>query len=678
MNITEEFMLRYPEKLGWLILVLPFAGLLIYQLRKRTADLHEFLPSKPEHAKIGLKQKIRMSLMTISFALFVFSFSRPANNPHPESLLKKGRDLTFILDVSHSMLAEDLAPNRLKRAKMYIQDCVKSLENHRIALVVFAGSASIKCPLTTDKEFFLETLEHCGPGSVSQGGTRFSDAILKTCDKIFGKENNSQNIILISDGGNQSTKLENEIDLINKKKIRLFCIGLGDSINGSRIPNPENMTEFLKKDGQEIWTKLETEKMKELVKACKGAVYIPAGTRSLKLDEAYRDLQSMNAGLQTSDHENIVYDDIFHHFLLAGLILLFISLLISDRQTIRKTVTGLFIILFTCSFDNAELAKMTEEAEKNPTTENYFELANNCFEDQNYNFALNFYNRALELTNDKSQRVTISYNLALTLTYIAQSKEIETPQERLGLLDQSLGLYRLVAKSNPNYRQNLVLAVKARQKVVNAILKDADNQKLLQQAIAVMKKQLEKALAAQIEALKKVAEKGNAEQLMTNKLTDESKVMLEKYIKNFKDFDQGSGLMTFVKMFVENAILAQKELKKLDDASKRLQYATRSRGEIANALSALSSDQQAQSNSEDSKETESDEEGDEEESDESSDNMEMDDSENSQLEDSMEQQNLLPKDSVEDLIKREKELQKSRSDNSKKNGGKNSKEGVTW
>lgn len=131
-------------------------------------------------------------------------------------------------------------------------------------------------------------------------------------------------------------------------------------------------------------------------------------------------------------------------------------------------------------------------------------------------------------------------------------------------------------------------------------------------------------------------------------------------------------------MFVENAILAQKELKKLDDASKRLQYAIRSRDEIANALSALSSDQQAQSNSEDSKETESDEEGDEEESDESSDNMEMDDSENSQLENSMEQQNLLPKDSVEDLIKREKELQKSRSENSKKNGGKNSKEGVTW
>lgn len=534
MNITEEFMLRYPEKLGWLILVLPFAGLLIYQLRKRTADLHEFLPSKPEHAKIGLRQKIRIALMTVSFALFVFSLSRPANNPHPESLLKKGRDLTFILDVSHSMLAEDLAPNRLKRAKMYIQDCVKSLENHRIALVVFAGSASIKCPLTTDKEFFLETLEHCGPGSVSQGGTRFSDAILKTCDKIFGKENNSQNIILISDGGNQSTKLENEIDLINKKKIRLFCIGLGDSINGSRIPNPENMAEFLKKDGQEIWTKLETEKMKELVKACKSAVYIPAGTRSLKLDEAYRDLQSMNAGLQTSDHENIVYDDIFHHFLFAGLILLFISLLISDRQTIRKTVTAVFIILFTCSFDNAELAKMTEDAEKDPTTEKYFGLGNNCFDAQNYNFALNFYNRALELTNDKSQRVTISYNLALTLTYLAQSKEIETPQERLTLLDQSLGLYRLVAKSNPNYRQNLVLAVKARQKVVNAILKDADNQKLLQKAIAVMKKQLEKALAAQVEALKKVAEKGNAEQLMTNKLTDESKVMLESTSKTLR------------------------------------------------------------------------------------------------------------------------------------------------
>ncbi len=674
----NEFILRYPEKLGWLILVLPFAGLMIYQFRKRTADLHEFLPSKPEHAKIGFRQKVRIALMTISFALFVFSLTRPTNNPHPENLLKKGHDLTFILDVSHSMLAEDLAPNRLKRAKMYIQDCVKSLENHRIALVVFAGSASIKCPLTTDKEFFLETLEHCGPGSVSQGGTRFSDAILKTCDKIFGKENNSQNIILISDGGNQSNQLETEIALINKKQIRLFCIGLGDSINGARIPNPDNLSEFLKKDGQEIWTKLETEKMKELVKACKGAVYIPAGTRSLKLDEAYRDLQSMNAGLQTSDHENIVYDDIFHIFLGFGLVLLFISLMISDRRAIKKAVAGLFVIHFTCSFDNAELAELTEEAEKNPTTEKYFELGNGCFEAKNYNFALSFYNRALELTNDRQQRVTLSYNLALTLTQLANSKEIETPQERLALLDQALGLYRLVAKEKTNYRDNLVLTVTARQKVINAIEKEADNQKLLQEAVAVMKKQLELALASQIEALKVVAQKGNAEQLKTNKLTVESKAMLEKYIKDFKDFDQGAGLMTFVKMFVENAILAQKELKQLDDLTKRTNYATRSRAEITNALSALSSDQQAKSNSEDSKETESDEEGDEEESDESSDNMEMDDSENSQLEDSMEQQNLLPKDSVEDLIKREKELQKSRSENSKKNGGKNSKGEVTW
>jgi len=264
------------------------------------------------------------------------------------------------------------------------------------------------------------------------------------------------------------------------------------------------------------------------------------------------------------------------------------------------------------------------------------------------------------------------------LTQLANSKEIETPQERLALLDQALGLYRLVAKEKTNYRDNLVLTVTARQKVINAIEKEADNQKLLQEAVAVMKKQLELALASQIEALKVVAQKGNAEQLKTNKLTVESKAMLEKYIKDFKDFDQGAGLMTFVKMFVENAILAQKELKQLDDLTKRTNYATRSRAEITNALSALSSDQQAKSNSEDSKETESDEEGDEEESDESSDNMEMDDSENSQLEDSMEQQNLLPKDSVEDLIKREKELQKSRSENSKKNGGKNSKGEVTW
>lgn len=676
----NDVILKQPQMLGWLILLVPAAVLIVYRSRRQTEDLHNFIPSQPGTRHMPVRRKIRTLLTVLGLFFLIISLSRPAVNPHPEQLYKEGRDLTFMLDVSNSMLAEDLAPNRLERAKIYIQDCVKSLKNHRIALVVFAGSASIKCPLTTDKEFFLETLQNCGPASVSQGGTRFSDAILKTCDKIFGKATQSQNIILISDGGNQSAQLNNEIELINKKQIRLFCIGVGDAVSGARIPNPAKTNEFLKKDKQEIWTKLETAKLKELVKSCKGAVYIPAGVKSLKLDEAYHDLQSMSRPLQRSDHENIVYDDIFHITIFIGLLCLAASLCIPEKYGLPKVVAGVLLIVFNCSFDNAGVAEMIEKARKNPTTENYFQLANHCFKASNYSFAVDFYTEALKLTKDKTKRITVSYNLAVALSQLAQAEEaLETLEERLDVFDQSLKLYRILTEecNTKKFRENLAFTINARRKVIRQIRKLAADEKAFKEAKRLIKAQLEKALAFQIEALKKVDVKGNKQQVETNHTTKAAEALLLRYTKILKGFDKGVGLLTFVKMFVDNALAAQKELTVTEVLEPRRKLAERSKGEIKNALSALTSDQQAKSQDNDS-DNSSDEEGDAEESDEESDNMEMDDTENSTLDESMSMQNIKPKDSVEDLLKREKELQKSRSQNSKKDGGRSSKEGVTW
>ena len=139
--------------------------------------------------------------------------------------MKEGRDLVFILDVSNSMLAEDVIPNRLERSKIAISECIDTLVNHRVGLVAFAGSATIKCPLTLDYDFFNTMLTKVGANSAAQGGTRIADAILKTCDKLFSDSRKGyKDIILISDGGDQGKTIDKAVEVLNEQNIKLILL----------------------------------------------------------------------------------------------------------------------------------------------------------------------------------------------------------------------------------------------------------------------------------------------------------------------------------------------------------------------------------------------------------------------------------------------------------------------
>lgn len=734
--MKNEFILRQPELLSYLVLLILFVLFRVYQVRKRNKDVHEFLPSKTAEKALSVRQLLKLVFATIGLALMIFSLSRPASNPHPEYLFKKGRDLTFVLDVSNSMLAEDLLPNRLERAKLYIQDCVASLENHRVALVVFAGSATIKCPLTNDVDFFLESLETAGPDSVAHGGTRISDAILKTADKIFSKDSESQNIILLSDGGNQAKQLKTAIEVLNKKKIRLFCIGLGDEVQGARIPDVNKPGEFLKEpikgqpsevldfdgnsiapQGPEIWSKLETAKMKELVNSVKGAVYIPAGTKDLKLDEVYRDLQRMSPARQKSEHKNIVYDDQFHVFLGIGLAFLVISLLISEGQGKKaaKTVLSLSMIFLLCSFGENDILKERAKLQEKPSLEGYKALAQKCFENKRFDLAVEFYQRALKETKLKEERLSLTYNLAVSFhndARFGQAKEFaelaeaseslpddfvipERPSmERLALVNRAVALYRLViAEERDDLSiQNLTAALVYRKDLIEKIKKEQKLQKELQGTIQALRELLQKSLELQVSVLeglqkqiKKVEEKDlksiDEGQKKTELSTQESLKAAEAGKVKFKDHQEAFGLLDMAYSHIFTSLEAQGRIYSKSALLEKDALAKTSRMEIERALAALAMNDQQQDSSSDSDDSESseDDEGETEESDEESDSEDADESESSEMQEGMNPDEIPPpKDSAEDLIKREKQLQKSRAENQKKSGSRRSKEGVTW
>ncbi|MCH2209647.1 MAG: VWA domain-containing protein, partial [Lentisphaerales bacterium] len=298
-------------KMIWFMpLLVAFVFLHFYRERKRRQDLDGFTKG---HTRLAILRWPQLVFICLSIFFLVFALMQPAWNKKPKTLLKEGRDLVFILDVSNSMLAEDVIPNRLERSKIAISECIDTLVNHRVGLVVFAGSATIKCPLTLDYGFFNTMLTKVGPNSAAQGGTRVADAILKTCDKLFSDSKKGyKDIILISDGGDQGKTLQKAVETLNDQNIKLIGIGVGDERNGARIPHGEG---FMTYKGKEVWTKLDSAQLQKLVKECKKGAYLPAGTAQIDLGRIYEQLTANDETMEMGEQSVMVYEEEYPTFI---------------------------------------------------------------------------------------------------------------------------------------------------------------------------------------------------------------------------------------------------------------------------------------------------------------------------------------------------------------------------
>ena len=118
------------------------------------------------------RQAVKAAMLVTAFVMIVIALSRPMSNPRPKEVRRRGRDVVILLDVSRSMLAEDIRPNRLERAKIGIRDMMTQMAGDRIAIVTFAGDSTVRCPLTTDYAFVRMVLDAIGTESTALGGTR--------------------------------------------------------------------------------------------------------------------------------------------------------------------------------------------------------------------------------------------------------------------------------------------------------------------------------------------------------------------------------------------------------------------------------------------------------------------------------------------------------------------------
>ena len=267
----------------------------------------------------------------IAVALLAIALARPSWGIREKELLETGRDVIFVLDVSRSMLADDLFPNRLESAKMAILDCTESFAGDRVALLLFAGSAEIRCPLTTDYAYFRMALRQASPESVSAGGTQLANALEKVMHKLIQvSQPGMLDVILISDGEEMQTspeKAEEAARKLGAAGARLICIGVGDPERGSRIVlhNPTNTTtHFLMHDGKAVWTHLHAKTLRSMAEAADGGVYFEVASDSFNLTKIYREV--MQNAPKTAAHESAIEEKIerFFWFIGAALVMLFL------------------------------------------------------------------------------------------------------------------------------------------------------------------------------------------------------------------------------------------------------------------------------------------------------------------------------------------------------------------
>lgn len=328
--------------LNWLWLLPVLVAVFVFAAKRRSQALEAFIEAGMlDRIKISVS-KVRRRWKTIlilsGLVLIIFGMARPGWNPKPEMVERRGRDVVFLLDVSRSMLAEDLAPNRLERAKIAIDDAVYRLEGDRVGLVVFAGTSAVKCPLTLDYGFFRMMLEQVSTDSINRGGTMIGDALRKVLDEVFDDQvKQFKDVILITDGEDHESFPVEAAEIAGEQGIRLIAIGLGDENEGRRIPitDESGRKTFVTHNGQEVWTKLDADTLRKMVNATEGGKYLNVSTGTIDLGEVY---QQLIATAEKKDLESKTierYDEKFQIFLTMAVMLLGIEMVISDRAKKR-------------------------------------------------------------------------------------------------------------------------------------------------------------------------------------------------------------------------------------------------------------------------------------------------------------------------------------------------------
>jgi Ca-activated chloride channel family protein len=283
-----------------------------------------------------VRQWCKALCLITAVGCLVLALMQPQWGKRWQDVPRRGRDLMILLDVSRSMLAEDVVPNRLQRAKIDIKDLVQMLHQeggHRLGLVAFAGRASLQCPLTLDYAFFLQKLNEVGPDTIGRGGTLIGDAIRQALHSFGSLDHNYKDIILITDGEDHDSFPLEAAKAAAQQQVSIYTIGIGDPGTGTRIPvqTVAGKHAYVHYQGQEVRSRMREGLLLEIAQLTGGA-YVPAGTRPIELDRIYTDNIAPKARRHIDVAARERYVNRYQWFVLAAWLLLMVEMLVGERK----------------------------------------------------------------------------------------------------------------------------------------------------------------------------------------------------------------------------------------------------------------------------------------------------------------------------------------------------------
>ena len=400
----------------------------------------------------------------LALASFIVALARPQFGTRLDTRERTGIEAIIALDVSNSMLAEDVKPNRLEKAKMMVSNMVDGMRDDKIGLIVFAGQAFVQLPITSDyvsAKMFLETIS---PSMMSVQGTDIAEAINLSMRSFTQQEDVSRAIFVITDGEDNEARGVEAAKQAASKGVRVYVLGIGNP-GGAPIPIPGTGQYIIDDEGNTVVSRLSEEMCREIATAGNGSyIYVDnSSSAQKKLSEQVDRLAKAKMESQIYSE----YDEQFQGFVLIGILLLLLDVFLLERESKStwlsnlfrrgRPAAALFLLIFSISamaqtdrdyirrgnrlmrdsvYDKAqvEYQKAIEKDNTNPIS--HFNLGNALLYQNKAEDAMKEYETAARLEKDKTRLAQIYHNMGVVLQSAKQ-------------FDKAVACYRNSLRNDP-------------------------------------------------------------------------------------------------------------------------------------------------------------------------------------------------------------------------------------
>ena len=445
------------------LLVILFLAAIAWRKRKLQKLGDEKLVAAQIQGFIPGRNTFRFILLSIALATIIIGWANLRVGDKMEKVERKGIDVIVALDVSKSMLAKDIQPDRLTRAKQLIMRLTDKMHNDRLALIVFAGRAYLQVPLTVDYSAAKMMLQNVSPDMVPTQGTVIGDAVDMAMQTFTQNERKYKSLIIITDGEDHDDKAIEKTREAADAGIIVHTVGIG-SPQGATLYDPDTKSVKLDENGNPVISKLNEEELRSIAAAGHGTYNLLQNT-----DEVADKLINSLEGMEQKNLGSVLYSDFtsyYQYFLLVGFLLLIIEWLLPGKKKIKKngsvalnTPMAKMLVLFMLLANavNGQTNKFIQQGNKLYEQQKYkeaaddyakavskdpnntsglFNLGNSLYQQKKFDESRKVMTQTATLSKDKTGKSAANYNIGNT--YMSQQK-----------WEDAVNAYKQTLRNNP-------------------------------------------------------------------------------------------------------------------------------------------------------------------------------------------------------------------------------------